>query len=106
MAVYNLTNLTNANNLLEYTQVINTFSEGFFGLGLFASMLFIIFGIARTSAPQVESAKIILGTLWFGALFSILFFRMEFLSEVHVLAIFVLSSGFTLLLWFQAKREG
>ncbi len=105
MAVYNLTNLTNTNNILEYTQVINNFSEGAFGLALYASVLFIIFGIARTSAPQVESSKILAGVLWFGALFSVMFFKMEFLSEIYMLVNFVLAGGFSMLLYIQSRRQ-
>lgn len=105
MAVYNVTNLTNANDLLEYTQVINDFSGGVFGLMLYVTILIIVYGSIRMSNVQADSVKILAATLWFGAVLSVLFLRMEFVGTTHASASFIMSMGFTMFLYLRGKQR-
>ena len=104
MAIYNVTNLTNANNLIEYTQVINQFSEGVFGSMFFITILVIAFGTARMSNRNAETSKILAGTMWFGSILSLLFMQMELLAEVFVTAVFVATMVFTIMLYITRQK--
>jgi len=105
MAIYNVTNLTNANDLLEFTQVINQFSEGLFGIMLYITVLVIIFGTIRMSSQTIETSKVLAGTLWFGAIFSILLLRMEMVAALFAIASFTLSMIFTVVIYLTRTRQ-
>jgi len=105
MAIYNTTNLTNTNDLVGFTQVINNFSEGMFGIMMYLSILVIIFGTIRMSNRNAETSKILAGTLWFGSILSLMFLRVELLAEVFVIAIFVLTMVFTTMLYLTRQKS-
>ena len=105
MALYNLTNLTNTNDLVGFTQVINQFSEGVFGMMLFLTVLVIIFGTIRMSNVTAETSKLIAGTLWFGAIFSLLLVQLQLLASLFSIAVFTLSMMFTVLTYLSRTRN-
>lgn len=104
MAIYNVTNMTNANNLAEFTRVINVYSDGVFGGMMFLTIMVIIFGTARMSNRTAETSKILAGTLWFGSILSLLFFKLQLLAEMYVVAVFVLTAVFTALLYLTRQK--
>lgn len=104
MVIYNVTNLTNTNDLLGFTVVINQYSEGLFGIMLYLSVLVIIFGTIRMSNSSAESSKILAGTLWFGAVMSLMLVRIELLAPLFALASFILSMMFTVMIYLTRTR--
>jgi len=105
MAVYNLTNMTQANNFLEFAQAINIYSEGTFGIMMYISTLFIMFGFIRLANKSLDSALVLAATLWFAAVFSMLFLIMGFLGQIHVLAAFTLSGLFTMFVYLTNRGQ-
>ncbi len=103
MAVYNLTNMTQANNFLEFAQAINIYSEGTFGIMMYLSSIFVIFGSIRLASATIDSKIVLATTLWFAALFSMMFLIMGFLAPIHVLAAFALSGLFTMFLYLSNR---
>ncbi len=104
MAIYNVTNLTAANDLVRFTQVINNFSDGMFGFMMFIRIIVIIFGTIRMSNRNAETSKVLAGTFWFASILSLMFLRIELLAEVFVIAIFVLTMVFTTLLYLNRQK--
>ena len=84
---------------------IGAYLEGIFGNMRFLSILVITFGSIRMTNRDAETSKILALTLLLGSILSLMFLKLQLLSELYVLAVFVLTMVFTVMLYL-TKQKG
>jgi len=104
MAVYNLTNVTDANNLLSYTQAINGLSEGVFGYGFFFTTLVILFMTIKKNTPDADTSKVLAAVLWFAILYSVILNRFGLVPELAIQGSMIFGAIAVIFLFFRSRR--
>lgn len=95
MALYNVSNVTGANTLGEAAQAINQMSDQMFGIGLFLTVLIILFLVLRkgseANTQSVLAITLLLGIIMSGPLAALGFIPVQVI--VVVVVFFLLSLG-------------
>lgn len=85
MAIYNLTNVTDANNFAEYGVALNTISENTFGFMLYLTILVILF-INLKLRTTADTGTIFATTMFVSIVISVMLLSLGLVSELFVIA--------------------
>ena len=100
MAVYDLTNVTNATDVLEFAQEMDSLSEDFLGIFMFLGLVMIIFGTLMLSSKQPVKS-VLAATAWFSTFFAFFLVQLSLLPEIFLLGSGVFLAFTTIILVFR-----
>lgn len=83
MAIYNLTNVTDANNFGDFAGAINTISENTFGFMLYITVLIVLF-INLKLRTSSDVGSIFATTMFVSIILSLMLLSLGILNEIFV----------------------
>lgn len=104
MAVYNTTNLTSANNFLEFAQAVNLASEYWMGIMLYLSVLIIVFITLKTRSAA-KTGIVMATTAWFSLIFSVILYAVKFIPSYFIVLSVVGVALFTGLMFVNGGQD-
>lgn len=99
MAIYNLTNTTDANNFAEYAVALNTISENTFGFMLYITILVILF-VNLKLRTTADVGTIFVTTMFVSIILSIMLLTLGLVPQLFVVISVIGSAiglGFTVI---------
>jgi len=104
MAIYNLTNVTDANNFAEYGAALNTVSENTFGLMLYVSILVILF-INLKLRTTADTGTIFATVMFVSIVVSMMLFALGLVTDNYIIASVVGSGAGIIFLVIKNNRD-
>jgi len=98
---YDLTNITGSNNVLEFVQGVNNFTDGLFMSGMLFAGFVILFIASSKQGVEPKEALAVSGFIT--TILSIFFFTLEFISAQILTIIIILFS--IIFLFIVLKKE-
>jgi len=99
--LFNISNATSTVNFLELAQEINILSSGVFGIMFLITIATLMFLTIRVRT-DVDNNVLIATTMWFTAIFAILFRAMDIVNNEVLIIVLVAAIASVGLLWARA----
>ena len=86
MVVYNLTNLTDANNLFEYLEAVNSLTSGLYAVSILLVLFLLMFMVFK----HHETKNVFVGASFMMSIMAVLFYFSGFVSIEVMMTVFVM----------------